>query len=190
MARDLPAKADLLSTDAGLAGQNPEELMALKEQLRLLRGFSRWGWLLPLSLLGLIMALAVRSLRGLTRWWGIPVLLGGALSFLVALAASSMAEGFIAQAVGDPGVPDAFLRIVRGVGEDLAERSLGRMVPQSVLLAVAAAVILLLGFLFGKRRAVEAGAPTAPETPEMGPVPAIREPEQGGDRETPTGMFG
>jgi hypothetical protein len=188
MVRDLPPKADLLSGDSDLAWQTPEELLALKEQIRMLRGFSRWGWLLPLSLLGLIMALAVRSVRGLTRWWGMPLLLGGALSFLVAVGASGSAGRLFARAIGEPALPDAFLQIVKAVAEGLSERVLGRMAVQSVFLAGGAALLLVVGLFFGRARAHR---PSEVATPPAAPAaPDVIGAEQMGEKDAPTGMFG
>jgi hypothetical protein len=190
MVSDLPAEADLLAGDPDLASRGADELMALKEQLRLLRAFSRWGWLLPLSLLGLIMALAVRSVRGLTRWWGIPLLLGGALSFLAAVAASGSVGALLARAVGEPALPDAFLQVVEGVGEGLAERALGRMSVQSVMLAGGALILLVVGLFLGRNRAprpIEAAPSPASAVPV---VPGPIEAGPAGEKESPTGMFG
>jgi hypothetical protein len=188
MARDLPPKASLLSGDSDLALRNAEELIRLKEQLRLLRGFSRWGWLLPLSLVGLIMALVVRSVRGLTRWWGIPLLLGGALSFLVAVGASGTVGGLFARAFGEPALPDAFLQIARGVAEGLAERVLGRMAVQSVILAGGAVVLLVVGSFFGRGKAARGSEVAA--SPAASPAPDRIEAKPADERDTPTGMFG
>jgi hypothetical protein len=54
-----------------------QNYLGLKRTLRTLRAFSRAGWLLPLSMLGLIVAVAVRSWSQLLRWWGGSILAAG-----------------------------------------------------------------------------------------------------------------
>ncbi len=74
-----------------------EEIMALKEQIRFLRAIMRFGWFLPMALLGLIMALSIRSLRNLGSWWGIPMTLGGILTVIAALIVSGNWQEVLAQ---------------------------------------------------------------------------------------------
>jgi hypothetical protein len=57
----------------------------IKAQLRLIRWMMRLAPVIPLVLLVLILAFAVRSLKGYGRWWGIPLTIGGILSLLAAL---------------------------------------------------------------------------------------------------------
>ncbi|MBM3122830.1 MAG: hypothetical protein FJZ97_11710, partial [Chloroflexi bacterium] len=59
LAEGLPAEVPVVDQDFG----DTEDLMLAKEQVRLVRFVSRWGILGSFSLLGLIMALAVRSWR-------------------------------------------------------------------------------------------------------------------------------
>jgi hypothetical protein len=77
-----------------------EELFALKEQLRFFRAIMLWGWMLPLSLLGLIMAFVIRSWRDFGRWWGLPLLLGGIGSLLLALILSAARVDLIKEWTG------------------------------------------------------------------------------------------
>ncbi|HLF36793.1 MAG TPA: hypothetical protein VI520_02545, partial [Anaerolineales bacterium] len=64
------------------ASEDQQGLNQLKRGLRFLRELSDVGWMLPTSLLGLIVALAVRSWPALLRWWGAPLLGSGLSSFL------------------------------------------------------------------------------------------------------------
>ncbi len=76
-----------------------EEIMAFKDQIQFLRAVMRFGWFLPFTLLGLIMALTIRSLRNLGNWWGIPMTFGGSVTILTALIiAGSWKEAFIRNA--------------------------------------------------------------------------------------------
>ena len=63
-------------------GVGPE---IIKAQLLLIRLLMRLAPLLPVILLLLILAFAVRSLAELGRWWGIPVVVGAALLLVLSL---------------------------------------------------------------------------------------------------------
>jgi len=191
-ARALPPTIDLLGQDPAQSPQDLAGAMALKEQLRLMRALARWGWLLPLSFLGIIMALVVRSFRGLTRWWGIPLLIGGLLSVVGVFVASGLAQRLVAQALGD-GLPEELVRLLRSILDGLRDRILGRMLVQSVVVTLGAVLLLFLGYLLGRRKAASgalaqaSAAPRSAESPVSTPRPAPKPPS---DRETPTGMFG
>lgn len=55
----------------------------LKSGLLWLRTLGRWGWLVPAGLLGLIVAVCVRSARDWALWWGVPLLGGGGVLALL-----------------------------------------------------------------------------------------------------------
>lgn len=67
----------------------------LKQQLRLMRLVGQWAWLAPLALIGLVALLAVRSMRQLGRWVGVPVLIGGLLALLPTLVYRSLITGLL-----------------------------------------------------------------------------------------------
>ncbi|MBN2148675.1 MAG: hypothetical protein JW726_14910 [Anaerolineales bacterium] len=64
------------------AGVGPE---ALKQTLRSIRFWAGIAWLVPLALALILAALVVRSLEGLGRWIGFPLMVGGVLTLLPAL---------------------------------------------------------------------------------------------------------
>jgi hypothetical protein len=88
--RQIPESILLVETDAP-----GDDFLAMKEQLRFFRALSLWGWMLPLSLLGLIMAFAIRTWKDFGRWWGIPLLLGGVGTLFVALILSALREDLL-----------------------------------------------------------------------------------------------
>ncbi|TFH35552.1 MAG: hypothetical protein E4G99_07030 [Anaerolineales bacterium] len=88
--RQLPDSAPLIERSASVG-----EFIALKEQLRFIRALMLWGWMLPLSLLGLIMAFAVRAWSDFGRWWGVPLLLGGVSTLILAIFLSGIREDLI-----------------------------------------------------------------------------------------------
>jgi len=61
------------------------DLGIIKAQLLLVRLLMRLAPFIPVVLLLLILGFAVRSLGELARWWGIPVVFGGALLLVLAL---------------------------------------------------------------------------------------------------------
>jgi len=88
--RLLPEDVPLIEPGAPI-----ENYLAVKEQLRFFRAITLWGWMLPLSLLGLIMALAIRKWRDFGRWWGVPLLLGGVGTLFIAFVMSAVREELI-----------------------------------------------------------------------------------------------
>lgn len=64
------------------AGAGPDQI---KLQLRLIRSAIRWAPLLPAVLLFIILALAVRRLRELGNWWGVPLTISGILLILLTI---------------------------------------------------------------------------------------------------------
>lgn len=65
-------------------------LWAVKGLLRLIRLIAVAGWIVALSLAVLILILNVRSRRTLGKYIGIPLLIGGALALLIALAGQTL----------------------------------------------------------------------------------------------------
>lgn len=75
------------------AGVGPE---TLKQTLRMIRFLAGIAWLLPLALLLLLVVLIVRSLTSLGRWLGMPLIAGGILTLLPALAYRRVITTFLA----------------------------------------------------------------------------------------------
>jgi hypothetical protein len=97
--QNIPDRFDLTTTLSQSADQGGAGPTALKNQLRLIRTLGLWGWVLPLGLLLLIVIIIVRSLPRLSRWVGIPLLIGGLLSGLVALAFTFAITGLLSSGV-------------------------------------------------------------------------------------------
>ena len=130
------ALTDELSRVADQGGGGPE---AIKEQLRLIRLLSSLAWLVPLALLLLILALVVRSLRTLSRWWGVPFIVAGLLALLPALTyrliiTNILAVGALSEA------PEAIIQEATRVILRLASEIFRPLLIQAV-------IILLLGVL-------------------------------------------
>lgn len=60
-------------------------LNQVKLQLRLIRSATRWAALVPAVLLLFILAFAIRTLRELGNWWGVPLTISGILLVLLTI---------------------------------------------------------------------------------------------------------
>ena len=63
-----------------------EEIQSLQAPRQRLLAIATWGWVVPVGLLLLIVALAVRSWRDLALWWGLPMLLAGGVTLALAFS--------------------------------------------------------------------------------------------------------
>lgn len=91
--QNIPARFDfgaILSQDSS---SDPAGTAALKSQLRLLRSIAQWSWLVAVGLLVLILALAVRSLRSLGQFVGIPLMFSGLLALIVVWGGQAILAG-------------------------------------------------------------------------------------------------
>ncbi len=86
MVANLPSTIDLTGGTEGAAAAGALGLYPLKLQLGMAQTAARWAPWLEVALLLLILAFAIRSLRELGRWWGIPLLLAGALTLALGLS--------------------------------------------------------------------------------------------------------
>jgi len=181
LADALPASLPILDQDYSSA----DNLMLVKEQVRLVRFVARWGILASLSLLGVIMALAVRSWRGLTRWWGIPLVLGGLLAFVPVVLGAALLKVLLARmAAGVSAIP-ALGAIVQALGGAIGSAILRPQAWQAVLFTGAGLLLLLLGLI--GRRSPQSTAILAAEAP---PAPLVPPAEPAEERRRPSGMFG
>ena len=183
-----------LPDQLSVSGDRPDEkadpeILKFKEDLRLARALARWSWLLPSTLLGLIMALAIRSWRGMAGWWGLPLILGGLLTLVAAVGVRLAARAVVGGVASGPGVPPILAEVLRSVAEGWVTSALRAV-------AVHAGIILLAGiglFAFGQwqGRRTQRTAPPAPQPPasKATTLAFSSEPEPP-EGETPTGMFG
>ena len=152
--RSLPSNSPI--SGEGLATEEEQGATTLKRGLRFLRELSDVGWMLPTSLLGLIVALAVRSWPALLRWWGAPLLGSGLSSFLTLFASRAViqqarnSEGLQALSGGffEPILQSVITRLLDTVG--------GLIFGMALLLTIVGLALLLVGLLLG-RRAKRAG---------------------------------
>ena len=185
LGESLPAR--LAIVDQGF--EDSDKLLQTKEQVRMLRFVARWGIIVSLALLGVITMLAVRSWKGLTRWWGIPLLLGGLLAFLPVLLGGRLLHLLVSRlTAGLSGLP-ALTELAQALGEAIGAAVLRPQAWQAALVTFIGLVLTLLS-LIGRRKPT-AGATHAPEAPAQAAEPLLIPP--GAPEETqerPSGMFG
>ncbi len=184
--RLLPGTIPLIEPDAA-----PEDMLALKEQLRFYRAITLWGWMLPLSLLGLIMAFAIRQWRDFGRWWGLPLLLGGVGTFFLAMLLGVGREDLVSTWAGSVAPGTIFQDLVRDILEALYIAGLRPLWLQS---AVIIALALLLWWISRRSRSKGSSAPAeSPRTQQVDTkilepeIPDLEDEETG---EPPSGIFG
>jgi hypothetical protein len=184
--RLLPGTIPLIEPDAA-----PEDMLALKEQLRFYRAITLWGWMLPLSLLGLIMAFAIRQWRDFGRWWGLPLLLGGVGTFFLAMLLGAGREDLVSTWAGSVAPGTIFQDLVRDILEALYTAGLRPLWLQS---AVIIALALLLWWISRRSRSKGSSAPAeSPRTQQVDTkilepeIPDLEDEETG---EPPSGIFG
>ncbi len=146
---ELPATVDI--GEVRPLDTNPQELMDFKNSLRTLRAFSRAGWLLPLALLGLIVAVAVRSWPQLLRWWGGSALAAGVGTFFML----AIVEGTVEQARNSGPVraafPGPFQEVIQDVIDGLLDAVSGQLFFLGLLIVGVGLTMLLAGIYLGRR---------------------------------------
>jgi hypothetical protein len=165
------------------------EILRLKEDVRLARTFSRWGWLISPVLLGLIMALAIRTWRGLAGWWGLPLILGGCLTVIASFASRAGVGSLAARLGAAPGMPPIFGDLVTTAAGAWMSSAMQVVLTHAAVAILIGLAVLGLGLVLGRRAKPPTGGrprPAAPSSP--GPDSKLRFPKD--DEGTPTGMFG
>jgi hypothetical protein len=181
--RQLPESVNLLESEP-----NENELMALKEQLRGMRAITLWGWMLPLSILGLIMAFVIRAWGDFGTWWGLPLCLGGVGVLIIAFILSAVRMDLVTQwssSLGsDPGLQD----VAQTVLQDLYGAGLGPLWLQGIIVTVLGTAMYILG-----RRSRGRAMSQTPQPPRERIVEtsiADDDVHEDQDGEPPSGIFG
>lgn len=201
--RELPPTFQLSESDP--SGSELDQVLLLKERIRMIRTLGLAGWLLPLAMLGLIMVLAIRSWRDLAIWWGLPIFLAGVFTIGLSLSADTLSRRVIGQFLGSlqpsAGPFNTILRVaLSGVREDVFDGVLGAGIMVSFLGLVIMLVAWFLSRLTQSRRSAQVQAPSSEQVapPPAGPPPGVvsspppvapldEDREEG---EKPSGIFG
>ena len=184
--RALPDKISLGDSDAGPASV---EVMQAKERLRRTRFLAGWSWLLSPVMLGLVMALVIRSWRGVGLWWGIPILAGAALTLATAVGVRVAVEGLARSTLGEAAMPAWIAQMIQALITAMMAVVFRRVALQAGVLLVLGGIVLATGLLIQRsmdRRAAGASPDKGPtrNPPAAGAGP----PSRTGD--SPGGMFG
>ncbi len=155
--------------------QEAVEMMTLKEWIRLMRAISRSIWLVPIALLGLIMAFAIRSWSALGRWWGIPLLLSGIIIFgyvlLIPLTREQIPPRLLTDIQYESPAVYEMAKLVVGA---LIDVILGFLMFHALLIGGIGLVILVVGWLIGRRTAT--GPPLEKPHSQLRDTPVEEEP--------------
>lgn len=152
--RRLPGSISLREFEEG--APDIENVRILKERIRLARALSRSVWLLPVALLGMIMALAIRSWRGIAVWWGIPLLLAGVLTGLLGVMATGLSNRWFPRLLDDlqaesPRVHELLVLVL----ETLRDLILELVYSHAALVVLIGIVLIVLGWFLSRRKGVQ-----------------------------------
>jgi hypothetical protein len=124
-----------------------------KPTLRMIRFAGQWGWVVPLVILGLILALGVRSFRSLGNWGGIPLVVTGALLAVVAVPVRILLLNLLVNAfplqVSDLLRAELRLSLVR-----MTDAVFQPMLVQGLIILGLGVLLIVLGVVLGRRKAV------------------------------------
>ena len=122
-----------------------------RRRLNQLRAGIKLTPILPLLFLFGLTMFAVRSLSDWLKWWGVPFLITGVLSALLAVIGSPLAGGFIGQALSSGSLPPALLSLTQETVGAAARQVLSPVVTQGLILAAAGLAMAVIGFLLARR---------------------------------------
>ncbi|MEX2030438.1 MAG: hypothetical protein WD906_05655 [Anaerolineales bacterium] len=165
----------------------------MKVPLRALRALTSWGWLAPAALLGLIIALAVRSWRGLGAWWGVPLLLAGLLTALVLVVGDRQASGLLQRALARMEAPAALVELAGALADSLRTQVSGIGLFEAGVAGFGGVAMVVLSAVLPRPLA---GTATGGAMPSSGPkkVDRVRgrnDPKgEESDADKPSGIFG
>jgi hypothetical protein len=194
--RALPDEISLNQADTAPARP---ELMETKERIRLIRFLAGWSWVLSPVMLGLVMALVIRSWRGLALWWGIPLLVGAVLTLVTIVGVRVGAEGVAKSAFGEAAMPAWMAAMIQAMITAMMAVVFRRVAFQAAILLLAGGLVLAGGLLLQRAalRRPAAGAAAPQAAPHSSGASTIRlaptqgtPPEAAEPGEPPRGMFG
>lgn len=188
MTASLRALPDQLTLgDPGAQQPASPEQMQAKERIRQVRFLAGWSWLLSPALLGLVMALVVRTWRSWALWWGIPLILGAVLTVLTMVGVRVAFEEAIRGLLTDTGMPAWIGSVLTGLTTAMVAVTF-RRVALDALLVLGAGILVLVAGLVLARRQEKRVAPPPPADATTLPMDSSDEEAEAG--EPPSGMFG
>jgi hypothetical protein len=137
-------------------GVGPE---AIKRELRLIRFFMTYAWLVPIILILLIVIFAVRSLREFGRWVGLPLIVGGLIALLPTLVYRPIIHWLLSAGPLSE-VPDVIQPEAIRISNRLAAAAFQPMMIQAIIAMVLGIALAIFAFV-GKKTRKEEPAPVS-----------------------------
>ncbi|MDF1498863.1 MAG: hypothetical protein P1P76_00090 [Anaerolineales bacterium] len=177
-AAGIPDRVSLLERDS----LDLRDLQALKQSLLSTQAFLAWSWLVPLAALGPIMALKIRRLNDLGRWWGLPILLSGGMTFLLNLILRGSRASMINRVLLGLGPLESVQHdLAKALLQSAADQALRLMFVHAIVIAAAGAGIWVL---FARRKKVKT-VRVSESRPDSADIAKIVAENGGGDRTPP-----
>jgi hypothetical protein len=183
--RVLPDKISLSESDTAPAST---EVMQAKERIRRTRFLAGWSWLLSPVMLGLVMALVIRSWRGVGLWWGIPLLAGAALTLATAVGVRVGVEGLARSTLGEAAMPAWIEQMIHALVTAMMAVVFRRVALQAGILLVVGGVVLAAGLLIQRSMDRRTSGVRGDGTPRKRLAADAEPPPEAGA--PPSGMFG
>lgn len=153
LADQVPDNRDLV--EIMLAGDNSGNVLKgfdyLRKKTQLYQVIAKWSPALPVLLLLLILAFGVRSMKGFLLWWGIPLLLAGALTALCSLPSMEMAQNLIMTLLKPqlpPEMPTEAINLVLSLFTTTMDVVFANVFKHATWVAGAGFIAFMLSFLF------------------------------------------
>jgi hypothetical protein len=148
---ELPSVVEMGADESEVDGL--ENQLELKRTLRAIRTLSQTMWFLAVGLLGLIVVFAVRSWGELSRWWGIPIMLGGLMTLIWSIGLNQRGSGMLLNQLpevqgGEGPIREMLALLVRG----LLDSVVGTIQLHSLFIGALGLAIFLAGWFLGRSR--------------------------------------
>lgn len=144
--RNIQSEIAILDGDEDTAPLS--DLTQLKEQLLKISLWLRWLRLAPLPLLGMIMALRIRSFTSLSRWWGVPLWIGSALGLVFTLVIWWISPNLLSQVTADSGSSLTLKGVISAVLSDVLRGTAFHL----MILFVIGALLTSLAWAISRRK--------------------------------------
>ena len=132
------------------------ELVAAQRALQVVRTASQISPVIPLFLLLVITLLVVRSLKSFLKWWGIPLVATGALTFLSTLLITPLVRAFLLVQVNALSMAPGLLDVIKIVIMNITQSFRSTLVVQAGILCLIGCLMVVVAQLL---------------RPKSGPIP-------------------
>ncbi len=159
---EMPDSVDLFGDRGSTRAETVyAKLAKVRDRVQVLAAVGRWSPLVAVLLLVGVAVFAVRSVRGLLLWWGVPCLLAGGAAALFALPGAGLGDWFFQLVIAPsmpPDVPVLAVQTLVSLITALVQVVLGAALKAALWLALGGLAALVLSFFLRKRPAAAAAA--------------------------------